>query len=701
LPRVSFRVRSPSRREAVATFVFVGLACLTSVLSGPRFVNGWSIDVLTTVGGWVERPPEQVAETVVIALDEETSDRAPFLGSALNLWTPKIARVLDAVIAGGATVVGFDVVFASSIEESQIPFGGASVGEVLRGFDRPYLQSIASAAGAGKLVLGEVQIGRRRLRPFAGQRFAVGSSENIRLLNVAADRDGVVRRVPSVFGAAGRRFTSFSGELALRANPSLKGGTAEDAVTLNFVGVPAIPTYSLGDLDACLERGEKDFFARHFAGKVVVFGADFASGDQLSTSRRFLPGKTIMVSSRCARAQTSTSETDKRTIDGVYVQAVSVENRLRSNALTRLSETVGGAVTLAGAALGAFAALMMPPGGAVTSVLGLAVTWLALAAAAFAHALALPLFGPIIAAALALGATIAFRLGIVDREKRRLIRAFGLYLAPSLVERLDSGAMPALGGEAREVSIFFSDIAGFSTLSENLTPQAVVTLMNEYFSFMTDAIEDAGGYVDKYVGDAVVALFGAPASDEHHAAQAVAAALTCRDRLKAFNSTRATPLRHRVGLNSGQALVGNVGSKRRLNFTAFGDSVNLAARIEELCAIYGADLLVSEEVKARSAEAFVWREIDTVRVRGRVRPVTLFEPLAKSGDASVEQMAYARAYAKGLAAWRRREFRRAAESFAVYSASDAAAACFLERCLALATTPPGTDWEPIFQQGAK
>jgi adenylate cyclase len=294
---------------------------------------------------------------------------------------------------------------------------------------------------------------------------------------------------------------------------------------------------------------------------------------------------------------------------------------------------------------------------------------------------------------------IAYRLGVVDREKRLLKRAFGFYLAPSLIDKLASGAAPALGGETREVTIFFSDVSGFSGLSEAASPREIVALMNEYFTLMSDAIEDAGGYVDKYVGDAVVALFGAPAPAQDHAVRAVTAALACRDRLAAFNAGRAAPIRHRIGINSGEALIGNVGSKRRFNFTAFGDNVNLAARIEELGSTFAAEILVSEQVRARAENGFVWREIDTVRVRGRERTVTLYEPLAKRGELAPDRQARANSYAAGLAAWRRGDFAAAAELFEVHAAADPPSARFLARCRAMIGSPPLGDWLVYHQQG--
>ena len=181
---------------------------------------------------------------------------------------------------------------------------------------------------------------------------------------------------------------------------------------------------------------------------------------------------------------------------------------------------------------------------------------------------------------------------IADKDKRTLHKSFGLYLPPALVDRLaDSNTMPALGGETQELTVFFPDIEGFTALSEGLSPQQLVAFLNAYFTVMSDAIEDHGGIIDKYIGDAVVGIFGAPLADPDHARHAVEAALDCQNRLaevqKTFDFPDATPVHTRIGINSGEMVVGNIGSRRRFNYTVIGDAVNLASRLEGANKHYG------------------------------------------------------------------------------------------------------------------
>jgi adenylate cyclase len=263
-----------------------------------------------------------------------------------------------------------------------------------------------------------------------------------------------------------------------------------------------------------------------------------------------------------------------------------------------------------------------------------------------------------------------------------------------------SGALPTLGGETRGVTMFFSDVVGFSTLSEAMKPEEIVSLMNGYLTSMSEAIERAGGFVDKYVGDAIVAIFGAPIRSADHAIEAVAAALDCQRRLDAFNRDQALHIQHRIGLNTGEALIGNIGSRRRFNYTAFGDNVNLASRLEQANTSFGTSILATESVVTATGTTFVWREIDTIRVRGRSAPVKVFEPSGRRDEETEGQRERARVYAEGLHAWRARDFVRAENRFSRFP-DDPPALLFRKRCRTLIDNPPDERWEPIFLPSSK
>ena len=601
------------------------------------------------------------------------------------------------------------------LKTSQIRFGDDTLGAKLRGFDREYLRALASGGRGGKIVLGATESGSQSILPTVGQRLAAGGRANLRSLNVHTDVDDVVRRVPLAFLTSDGSVPSMALELASRARGvspridadgvSIAGeripSTVDKTIAVAFSGgANDIPSYSLADLRACLDKGDTDFFRRQFADKVVIVGSDVAEADQILTSKRFANPPLPQDAERCALPAPA-NVAPRRVMSGVYLQAMAVDNLIRREVLREMASWATVAISFTAAeAIGivalTFGALAAAAGGAIV-----VVVWVASATDAFQHFLVLPLLEPIISGAAAIGAAIALRLGVADREKRFLRRAFGLYLAPNVIERMtSSGALPTLGGETREVTMFFSDVVGFSTLSEAMTPEEIVSLMNGYLTSMSEAIEGAGGFVDKYIGDAIVAIFGAPARSADHAIEAVAAAFDCQGRLDVFNREHAPPIQHRIGLNAGEALIGNIGSRRRFNYTAFGDTVNLASRLEQSNTSFGTSILATESVVTATNAIFVWREIDTIRVRGRSAPLEVFEPLARRGEETEAQLERARAYAEGLRAWRARDFRRAETYFSRFP-DDAPATLFRIRCRSLIDNPPDGPWEPIFLPQSK
>jgi adenylate cyclase/guanylate cyclase len=223
--------------------------------------------------------------------------------------------------------------------------------------------------------------------------------------------------------------------------------------------------------------------------------------------------------------------------------------------------------------------------------------------------------------------------------------------------------------------------------------------MNEYLSAMTDIIESHGGYVDKYIGDSIVAVFGAPADDPDHAANAARAALDCCTKLAELNrdaeAFREHPLAQRIGINSGEALVGNLGSRRRFNYSVMGDTVNLASRLEGANKFYGTTIIASETSVQLAGSDFAWRELDAIRVKGRTQALKIYELLARAPALAEARQQAVADYAEGLSYWRAREFSAAAASFGRSAASDRPAAMFRDRAQELAAAPPGEDWDPV------
>ncbi|WP_245327123.1 CHASE2 domain-containing protein, partial [Bradyrhizobium sacchari] len=511
-------MRRIGRRDIIAAILIALLAGAIFTSPPLQVLQGLSLDILTALRGKIigDRRDPATSPVVVVAIDGETYDTPPFRGSPTQTWTREIGRVLGSITEGGAKVIGFDVIFPSSIEQSEIPFGDAPLGTRMKGFDRDYLIALRQLSDGGKLVLGEILSNDHSDRPYRAQQLAV--KNNVRALNVHTDPDDVIRRMPLSFSIDGKPVPAMAVELAARAlgaKPEIgPSGTMElsgyaipsavpNTLTLNFRGRGRdVPAYSFADLRACVEKGDRDFFHRAFDGKVVLLGTILNFEDRKLTSMRVSRGYDGSPAPRCAPPAPALTQKARSDVAGVFVHATVVRNLIEHDAVTELGFPARTILTIALAAIIACLACTLAPGGAVIAWFALTAVYTAVAVGAFVHALALPLTEPALASLAALAMMIGYRFVLADRDERFLRKSFALYLAPEVIETMvASGKMPALGGEMRNVTMFFSDLSGFSSIAETMTPGELVTLMNEYLSAMTDIIEGHGGYVDKYIGD--------------------------------------------------------------------------------------------------------------------------------------------------------------------------------------------------------
>ena len=267
---------------------------------------------------------------------------------------------------------------------------------------------------------------------------------------------------------------------------------------------------------------------------------------------------------------------------------------------------------------------------------------------------------------------VVFKYVVVERQRSYVKNLFGLYLEPHLVDQMmQSEKLPELGGEERIVTAWFADLADFTTISEGLSPTELISLMNLYFKTVTDIIEAHGGFVVQYVGDEVYAVFGALADDPDAAGHAVAAAFQVQNKLQQLNRDDAfggKKVTARVGINRGNAIVGNVGSSNRFNFAIMGDTVNLGSRLEGANKVMNTQILISESVAENLPSSIAVREVATLQVKGKEEPCRVFEPFyiqaerfqSRSYQDKAKQQADSRSVQQSLPA----EVRRMSEDFA-------------------------------------
>ncbi len=298
-------------------------------------------------------------------------------------------------------------------------------------------------------------------------------------------------------------------------------------------------------------------------------------------------------------------------------------------------------------------------------------------------------------------------LGKAIESMKTGLRSFQKYVPSDLVEALvDSGKEAALGGELREITVFFSDIVGFTTIAEQLQPEEVVELMREYLSAMTEEVTNGEGTVDKYIGDAVMAFWGAPRIHPNHALAACKVALASRSRLaelnKKWQSEGKPTIEIRIGLHTGEAVVGNIGSHSRLNYTVMGDAVNLASRLEGLNKYYSTSILISQDTY-RAAPGIVARPLDVVSVMGKSQAVLVYE-LLNMDDSNPELVQLANVHSQAWEHYQAQDWEAAIAGFEQVierKPEDLPAKQFIQRCREYQANPPGSDWDGVFRMHLK
>ncbi|MCP4137003.1 MAG: adenylate/guanylate cyclase domain-containing protein [bacterium] len=284
------------------------------------------------------------------------------------------------------------------------------------------------------------------------------------------------------------------------------------------------------------------------------------------------------------------------------------------------------------------------------------------------------------------------------------LRSFKKYVPSDLVKeliRLNKEA--TLGGEKKNLTVFFSDIAGFTSISEKLSPEVLVEFLGEYLGEMTEIILDNRGTVDKYIGDCVMAFWGAPEEFEDHALWACKSALLYQARLKELGkkwiSEGKPDFNSRIGLNTGDIIVGNMGYEKRMNYTVIGDAVNLASRLEAQNKVYGTDIMLGEETYEVVKDFMETRFLDIVAVKGKEKGVKVYELICEKGDIDGPRAEHRAQYEKALNLYLKKDFSEAMKNFEEaykMNADDIASKVFIGRCKSFIETPPPAGWEGVY-----
>jgi adenylate cyclase len=675
-----------TRRRPGRQLLLLGalLALPYSMLMQGSQVQRLGIDLTLPMAEFIA-PDQPTPPVAVVVIDEDTYQR--FKETPQVAWTPLLGEALQAVDAAGAKVVGFDLVYPTTLE-SLIP-----------GYDRRFLTALHSLGQEGRLVLGYAQTANGAIEPHPGQIVAVGGGANLRPVNLERDGDEVVRRYPAGFPSNdGRAVTSFAAELVRRFGMALP----TDYFLIDFTRDPArLPIYSLADVLQCSRhRDNADVLRDRLAGRIVLIGTALDVEDRHLTARRFsfertpLPDTMGCTGVGNAQIRLPTG----RSSPGVFIHAAAVETLLAGQPLQGTSLPVNAAMIGGTWALIVLVLLRHPPlVGVVVAGTAMLAVYTAAALSA-SQGLVIPFLDVCLAIATAYVATYAYRF-VMEQDAHGLItRQFGRYVSPTVVRRLaDRRDDATLDGEVRVVTVAFFDISGFTALSEQFqhAPRELLDIANLYLGRVADLIRQHRGYVDKFTGDGVMAIWGAPDHNHDAASHAIDAALACQRLFSELNDERmprdADRLQLRVGINTGTAIVGNVGSQDRVNYTALGDVVNLASRLEEANKVFGTNIIIGEATRSNLPRGYAIRRLGRIVVRGKKHHVRAYEV---RGSSVTDDQLRLIAFRNALATYYRRRFPEAHAAFGELSRVEPAAEIYRARCEHLfAGAEVPADWD--------
>ncbi|MFZ2804655.1 MAG: adenylate/guanylate cyclase domain-containing protein [Patescibacteria group bacterium] len=601
----------------------------------------------------------------VVAIDDASIGQLGRWPWARSVHAELIKDLADA----GPKVIGYDVNFpeASDAQDDQ------QLADALKSAGNVVLPVELSLVGAGgKLAYDPAQV----LSPIS---LIASSAVTTGHSNTPPDADGVMRRVPltvpSEYG--GSPIPSFVAEVSrlagLSSNLAQAPTDADDNLIVNFPGVP-------------------------FHTFRVISAADVVQGRADLSS---LKNGIVFVGATAADLHDAllTPTSNGVPMPGVEIHASTFDTIAGEHWLSDVPPYVAVAFLLL---IGILVALLASRIRARWSLPLLLVLWIGIIVAAFAlfdHGYILDIVWPTLVLFFAYGAVTLERRINADRARRELKAAFSRYVSASVVESIiKDPSKLKLGGERKRMSVLFSDIRGFTTISEGLSPEKLVEILNKYLNRMTDLVFTHEGVLDKYIGDAVMAFWNAPFDQPDHALRAVRTALAMRDVLQEMDKAKVfgdIQLKIGIGVNTGDMVVGNVGGDARFDYTVIGDNVNLGSRLESLTKEYHVWVLVTEATRAELQDRVLTRRIDKVAVKGKKEPVMIYEAMELTAKASPELKQLAAESEAALDKYFDRDFAGASAACDAILSShpdDGPSKTLKERADHFKTNPPPDDW---------
>jgi len=524
------------------------------------------------------------------------------------------------------------------------------------------------------------------------------------------DRDGVVRRVPMLVRFEDQFYGSLSLELVRRRLGVERVVPRFEQPLFNTRGYPGLEWLQVGDVAIPVDRTVKTLVPyRGGRGSFpYVPAAQVLHG---TADKAVLKDKIVLLGTSAPGLLDLRATPMEEAYPGVEVHANLIAGMLEGTVKEYPEYTLGAEVILlllAGIGMMFAGALLSPLNTTLFTVAGI------MAYLGFNHYVwaagnvVLPVASGVMMALAMFLLHMSYGYFVETRGKRQLTGLFGQYVPPELVDEMARAPdRYSLEADSREMTVLFSDVRGFTTISEGLAPRDLADLMNLFLTPMTEVIHTQRGTIDKYMGDAIMAFWGAPLADPDHARHALGAAMLMISRLDEVNASfreRGWPEVHiGVGLNTGTMNVGNMGSEFRMAYTVLGDAVNLGSRLEGLTKNYGVDIIVSETTRDAVPD-YAYRELDRVRVKGKTRPIAIFEPLCKVEELDAQWKKELKLFHDTLRLYRSQQWDMAELNFVNLermSRGPKLYRMYAERVAHFRREPPPADWDGVFDHKTK
>ncbi|WP_426736591.1 CHASE2 domain-containing protein [Myxococcus faecalis] len=544
----------------------------------------------------------------------------------------------------------------------------------------------------------------------------LGGGAGYGAVTLTADPDGVVRGIPHLVA-----YTARGGRHVLPSLPLAAAMRLADTRTLRYANgrlhvgdeysVPMDDSgFSLMRWDApTAGRGSRGSLSRSIRAWNVLLNVFDVADERPARFDNDLEGRTVVLTRTAGESGHMRATPIGPETPGGAILGQALANILRSEGISRARADHDLALTMGLAFLGAFLALSLSfllrsLRGALLYVSGLALAGAGYTAAAsyvfIEQRLWVAMAGPLLAMVGAFAVTTVYAFRNEQQIRDFVQAALGRYVSPE-VARLVTRDLSLMRPERRRMSVYICDIEGFTRLSEGMTPEQLVGLFNEYLLEMAAVVRSTAGQMDKYIGDSVMAFWGAPVRTERHAHLACEAALKMREvlaaRQDAWEKKYGRRLSFRAGVDTGEVVVGDMGSELKSNYTVLGDAVGLAARLESLNKVYGTYVLVGDGTVTLAGDNYVFRVVDRVRLKGRAEPLRVHELVGRKGEITTPQQEQLAVYERALTAYHQRRF---PEAHALFERSatdfkDSVSAVYAARCARFLVTPPPAEWDGV------